>query len=121
MSPDVIPYKNSDRLITSGGVYEVIKDKVSASFVWETFTSIETFETEMPKKQDKFLGYEGQYVGFRGMEGSDAEVMTPDWLPQKDSDYLITSGGVYDAIGDIETALDNIIVVQNNLIGGGNA
>ena len=39
-------------------------------------------------------------------------------LPIKDSKKLITSGGVYGVIGDIEIALDSIIAMQEVLIGG---
>lgn len=92
--------------------------KETEDFVSERYTPIETFNEQIIKKQDKFSGYEGQYVGFSGITSSNAEALTPDWLPQKDSDMLITSGGVYEAIGNIETVLDGIIAIQNALIGG---
>lgn len=118
ISPDYAPINNSTNLITSGGVYNAIKDKASMDYVAQNYLPVETFDQQMSKKQNKLLGYEGQYVGFMGIVSSEAEVLTPDWLPQKDSDMLITSGGVYEAIGNIETVLDGIIAIQNALIGG---
>lgn len=41
-----------------------------------------------------------------------------DDTPTEGSTNAVSSGGVYRAIGDIETALDNIIAIQESLIGG---
>lgn len=38
--------------------------------------------------------------------------------PTEGSDNLITSGAVYNAMGNIENALDGIIAIQNTLMGG---
>ena len=68
-------------------------------------------------KADRLFGATGQYGGFE-WDGTIMTAVTADTKPTKDSKKLITSGGVYEAIGDIETALDGIIAIQNNLIGG---
>lgn len=86
---------------------------------------------EVETKQNKLLGYYGQYLGFDELYSSQPKPMTPDSLPKDESDYLITSGAVHFAlkakadktyvdeqIGEIGTLLDNIIAIQNQLIGG---
>ena len=68
-------------------------------------------------KMDKFMGEEGSYGGFDGVSPQ-IKAFVPDTAPTENSTRLITSGGVYAVIGDIETALDSIIALQNELIGG---
>lgn len=41
-----------------------------------------------------------------------------DSEPYEGSENLITSGAVYNSLGDIETALDSILATQEALIGG---
>ena len=48
----------------------------------------------------------------------DAYLRAIDDTPTEGSNNPVSSGGVYTAIGDIETALDGIIAIQNSLIGG---
>ena len=48
----------------------------------------------------------------------DAYLRAIDDTPTEGSNNPVSSGGVYTAIGDIETALDGIIAIQNELIGG---
>lgn len=97
MTPDTVPNENSKKLITSGGVYQAIKDRTSYDYVYTNFTNKDDFLTEMSKKQEKLNGYEGQYVGFEGIVGSEPVVLLADWEPTQESDRLITSGGVYNA------------------------
>lgn len=93
-SPDTAPTQNSNKLITSGAVYSALD-----------------------KKLDIMQGFKIQYLGFNhnldylGLVQADEE-------PTKNSEKLITSGAVYTAIGNIESALDSIIAMQNELIGG---
>ena len=68
-------------------------------------------------KTDWIWGAEGQYGGFE-IDGTTMSAISADTTPIKDSKKLITSGGVYTVMGDIETALDNIIAMQEGLIGG---
>jgi hypothetical protein len=93
-SPDTAPTQNSNKLITSGAVYSALG-----------------------KKLDIMQGFTIQYLGFNhnldylGLVQADVE-------PTKNSEKLITSGAVYTAVGNIESALDSIIAMQNELIGG---
>ena len=48
----------------------------------------------------------------------DAYLRAIDDTPTEGSNNPVSSGGVYTAIGNIETALDGIIAIQNELIGG---
>lgn len=68
-------------------------------------------------KMDKVMGSEGQYASFDGISPK-INPTSPDTAPTQNSNKLITSGAVYSAVGNIESALDSIIAIQNNLIGG---
>lgn len=68
-------------------------------------------------KMDKVMGSEGQYASFDGISPK-INPTSPDTAPTQNSNKLITSGAVYTAIGNIESALDGIIAIQNELIGG---
>lgn len=93
-TPDTAPAENSQKLITSGAVYSALG-----------------------KKLDIMQGFKIQYLGFNHNLDYIGLVQA-DENPTKNSEKLITSGGVYNAIGNIESALDGIIAIQNNLIGG---
>lgn len=71
----------------------------SATIVCSAGSAAEAFAKE--------LGYNIEYTG-----------IVIDEKPTEGSKNAVSSGGVYEAIGDIETALDAIIAIQEALIGG---
>lgn len=68
-----------------------------------------------------FIGANGNWwigttdTGVKASGGADIKI---DDKPTEGSNNAVSSGGVYEAIGDIETALDGIISLQEALIGG---
>ena len=73
--------------------------------------------SDLQIKMDKVMGTDTQYAGFDGI-APQVRAITPDTKPTENSTKLITSGGVYSALGDVESALDSIIAMQEELIGG---
>ena len=58
------------------------------------------------------------YALIKNMVKTSAQIGVIDDTPTEGSNNPVSSGGVYEAIGNIETALDNIIAIQESLIGG---
>ena len=58
------------------------------------------------------------YALIKNMLKASGQTGVIDDTPTDGSNNPVSSGGVYTAIGDIETALDNIIAIQESLIGG---
>ena len=70
-------------------------------------TYIKNFHADFATLAQMYLaltsGTAGQYIGYDA--NGDAEAQTPDTTPTQGSSALITSGGVYAALGDVETLL----------------
>lgn len=69
---------------------------------------------------ERKLNDEEFYKGEKGDKGDKGDPPDIDAALSYESENPVQNKVVTQAIGDIETALDSIIAIQNNLIGGGN-
>lgn len=118
------PPRANQALLTENGIYE----RSGNSTEWSPWTKLATQE-ELNKKLDagtetnyvsklSFLGYTNDGIGHvtnainvydkNGNQRMET-LFNGDTSITQNSENLITSGAVYDAIGDIDTALENII------------
>ena len=110
---DEYPTENSKNPVTSSGVEKAIQDLAQAqnTYLENTLTQ---FEQDMDNKHASKEDLQAIDEHISNYEGKVDENI--DRLNDLDSDVEI----INTQIGDIETALDSIISIQNSLIGGGN-
>lgn len=102
---------------TTSGEFVVIRSKVANV---ENGFAFESFELSSGVKQGEILYLTIAPTPFSEVDTTIGEVFV-EWISNTKEilDYLSLKGGNNENLGDIEAALDGIIAIQNNLIGGG--
>ena len=108
--PNTVPTANSDKLITSGGVYSALAGKMDNR----------QFDSEPTANSDKLITSGGVYSALSGKMDS----RQFDSEPTANSDKLITSGGVYSALAgkmdnrqfDSEPTLNSTNLVTSGVV-----
>lgn len=120
---DDVPTQGSKNPVTSDGIWNAID--AAKSLIADNDSDISEINDEIARikddKIDKVDNAHGVvYVGIPSDEYKILEIVTPlnaynryEFYDKSQADRAISK-----AIGDIETALDNIIAIQNKLIGG---
>ena len=104
------------------GVDEIKAEDVNnlGNTIINIISDIESFKTFITNSKEDVSnkGKPGGYAPLNSAGVLGEEYLIIDWNPINGSTNPIASGGVYDIVGNIETALDGIIAIQESLIGG---
>lgn len=116
--PDSVPAEDSDNLITSGAVYEALQDIPSSptnEIISENGTRLIAVDGALTCLIKEGTATKAMTINHSNIDNLRNALNSPDTVPTSGSSKLVTSGGVYNAIAQIEPSTTSIPIVYRIL------